>query len=134
MDVIICFQSGQDRLTFMVATLNKSPYRFEDHDSTFYPDLSKSTLDWRRSMHPLNKELSAHNKSYMWGTPCCLIITCDTGTLKVTHASQITSTLQGHYTLHRQRYSRDPRIQIKFNCLFQPSRREILQQFYERPA
>ncbi|CAH2311189.1 Hypothetical predicted protein [Pelobates cultripes] len=49
-NVIICFQNGQDRLTFMTVVRNKSPYKFEDRTLTFFPDLSKATLDRRRAL------------------------------------------------------------------------------------
>ncbi|CAH2312732.1 Hypothetical predicted protein [Pelobates cultripes] len=54
-DVIIRFQQGRDRLALMAATRNKSPLHSEGYSLTFYPDLSKATMDWRWSLRPLTK-------------------------------------------------------------------------------
>ncbi|CAH2301959.1 Hypothetical predicted protein [Pelobates cultripes] len=47
---VIRFQQGRDRQIFMAAVHSKSPFHFEGHSLTFYPDLSKATMDWRWSL------------------------------------------------------------------------------------
>ncbi|CAH2326992.1 Hypothetical predicted protein [Pelobates cultripes] len=53
----LVFQQGRDRQTFMAALRGKTPLNFEGHSLTFYPDLSKATMAWRRSFRPLTTEL-----------------------------------------------------------------------------
>ncbi|CAH2278037.1 Hypothetical predicted protein [Pelobates cultripes] len=59
-DTIVRIQQSQDRLAFMAAIRNRSPFQFEEHLLTFFPDLSRATLEWRHSQRPLTKELIAH--------------------------------------------------------------------------
>ncbi|CAH2299819.1 Hypothetical predicted protein [Pelobates cultripes] len=63
-NVIVRLQQGRDRQTFMAAVRSNSPFHFESHSLTFYPDLSKATMDWRRPLRPLTTELIAHNIPY----------------------------------------------------------------------
>ncbi|CAH2291907.1 Hypothetical predicted protein [Pelobates cultripes] len=92
-DIILRFQQGQDRTAFMAAVRHITPLRFEDHDLTFYPDLSKATMEWRRSLRPLTQALAASKTPYKWGSPRCLLITRETGIVKVREASEIPSIL-----------------------------------------
>ncbi|CAH2312097.1 Hypothetical predicted protein [Pelobates cultripes] len=75
-DIKVRFQQSQDRLVFMAATRNRSPFNFEEHSLTFFPDLTRATLEWRRSLRPLTTELLAHKM------PWSLIIPRDSGDLK----------------------------------------------------
>ncbi|CAH2284610.1 Hypothetical predicted protein [Pelobates cultripes] len=93
-DVIVRFQNGPDRQAFLMSLWNKSPYDFEGHTLTFYPDLSRATLEWRRSLKPLTTELVRHNIPYKWSSPKCLLIPRDSGNLKIQEATEIKSTLQ----------------------------------------
>ncbi|CAH2224107.1 Hypothetical predicted protein [Pelobates cultripes] len=93
-DVIIRFQNGPDKQAFMTAIRNKSPYSFEEHQLAFFPDLSRATLDWTRTLRPLTLELTIHKVPYRWGAPRSLLILHESGTLKVLEASDIPSTLQ----------------------------------------
>ncbi|CAH2285070.1 Hypothetical predicted protein [Pelobates cultripes] len=94
-DVIIRFRNGPDKQAFMSATRNKSPYSFEEHQLTFYPDLSRATLDWRRSLRPLMAVLTQFKVLYRWGTPRSLLIPQESGTLKVLESAEdIPNTLQ----------------------------------------
>ncbi|CAH2222302.1 Hypothetical predicted protein [Pelobates cultripes] len=85
-DTIICFQQSQDRLAFMAAIRNRSPLQFEEHSLTFFPDLSRATLDWGR--------LIARKISYRWGAPRSLIIPKEQGNLKLTNAAEIPGIMQ----------------------------------------
>ncbi|CAH2223010.1 Hypothetical predicted protein [Pelobates cultripes] len=49
-DVIIRFQNGPDSQAFLSAVRSASPYHFEEHSLPFYPDISRATMDWRRSL------------------------------------------------------------------------------------
>ncbi|CAH2328079.1 Hypothetical predicted protein [Pelobates cultripes] len=88
-DTIVRFQQSRERLAFMAAIRNRSPYQFEEHSLPFFPNLSRATLEWRRSPCPLTKELLAHTIPYRWGTPRSLIIQKDNGDLKVTTTDEI---------------------------------------------
>ncbi|CAH2312214.1 Hypothetical predicted protein [Pelobates cultripes] len=92
-DIILRFQQGQDRTAFMAAVRHITPLRFEDHDLSCYPDLSKATMEWRRSLRPLTQALAASKTPYKWGSPRCLLITWETGMVKVREASEIPSIL-----------------------------------------
>ncbi|CAH2283261.1 Hypothetical predicted protein [Pelobates cultripes] len=93
-DNIIRFQQSQDRLAFMAAIRNRSPLQFEEHSLTYFPDLSRATLDWRRSLRPLTKELIARKIPYRWGAPRSLIIPQEHGDLKLTNAAEIPCIVQ----------------------------------------
>ncbi|CAH2295715.1 Hypothetical predicted protein [Pelobates cultripes] len=92
-DVIICFHNGPDNQAFMTTIRNKLPYTFEDDQLTFFPDLSRATLDWRRSLRPLTSELTKHKVPYRWGAPRSLLIPHESRTLKVLEDTEIPSTL-----------------------------------------
>ncbi|CAH2246858.1 Hypothetical predicted protein [Pelobates cultripes] len=78
----------------MTAFRNKSPYSFEEHQLAFFPDLSRATLDWKRTLRPLTLELTKHKVPYRWGASRSLLIPHESRTLKVLEASDIPSTLQ----------------------------------------
>ncbi|CAH2282139.1 Hypothetical predicted protein [Pelobates cultripes] len=78
----------------MAATRNKSPFSFEEHQLTFFPDLSRATLEWRRSLKPLTSILTKFQVPCRWGTPRSLLITQESGTMRVLGADEISSTLQ----------------------------------------
>ncbi|CAH2221683.1 Hypothetical predicted protein [Pelobates cultripes] len=90
-DVIIRFQNGPDKQVFMTATCNKSSYTFEDHQLTFYPDLSR---DWRRSLRTLTVVLTKYKVPHRWGAPRSLLIPHESETLKVLEDTEIPNTLQ----------------------------------------
>ncbi|CAH2306761.1 Hypothetical predicted protein [Pelobates cultripes] len=93
-DVIVRFQNGPDRQVLLMALRNKSPYDFEGHKLTVYPDLSRATLEWRRSIKPLTTELVWYNIPYKWSSPKCLLIPRESGNLKIQEAAEINNTLQ----------------------------------------
>ncbi|CAH2324523.1 Hypothetical predicted protein [Pelobates cultripes] len=95
-DTIICFQQSQDQLAFMAAIRNRSPLQFEEHSLTFFPDLSRATLDWRRSLHPLTKGTHCPKILYRWGAPRSLIIPKEHGDLKLTNAAEIPGIVQAN--------------------------------------
>ncbi|CAH2221196.1 Hypothetical predicted protein [Pelobates cultripes] len=80
-DAIVRFQNGPDRQTLLMALQNKTPYDFEGHKLMFYPNLSRATLEWRRS-------LIWHNIPYKWSTPKYLLIPRDSGNLKIQEATE----------------------------------------------
>ncbi|CAH2314416.1 Hypothetical predicted protein [Pelobates cultripes] len=92
-DTIVRFQQSQDRMAFMAAIRNRSPFQFEEHSLTFFSGLSRATLEWRRSLRPLTKELIAHKIPYCWGTPRSLIIPKENCDLKITNTAEIPDTL-----------------------------------------
>ncbi|CAH2302681.1 Hypothetical predicted protein [Pelobates cultripes] len=93
-DVIVHFQNRSDRQALMSAVHHKSPYHFEEHALNFYQDLSRATMVWLRSMRPLTAELIKHRIPYKWGSPRSLLVPHDTGTLKITDASEAAGTLR----------------------------------------
>ncbi|XP_063295380.1 uncharacterized protein LOC134582656 [Pelobates fuscus] len=74
-DLIIRFQSMSDKALLLQAIKGKTPLCFEGSSLTTFPDLTRNTIAWRRSLRPLLQLLQSQNIPYRWGTPRQLMFT-----------------------------------------------------------
>ncbi|CAH2225024.1 Hypothetical predicted protein [Pelobates cultripes] len=65
-DVIVRFQHSPDKQAFLSAVRITTPYQFEGHSLLFYPDISRATMTWWRSMRPPTTVRMQHSR---WGAP-----------------------------------------------------------------
>ncbi|PIO31496.1 hypothetical protein AB205_0176850, partial [Aquarana catesbeiana] len=74
-DVICRLHYLEDKNAIMTKMRGLPNIDFDGATITIYPDLSKDTLDRRRTLKPLLDHLRSDGITYRWGFPACLIAT-----------------------------------------------------------
>ncbi|CAH2285971.1 Hypothetical predicted protein [Pelobates cultripes] len=88
-DIMVRFQSCADKQKLLNAIRDKAPVHFETHHLTFYQDLTRSTLQWRQAMRPINRRL----RTYRWSTPRALIAYAEDKTYRAVAPKEATTFL-----------------------------------------
>ncbi|CAH2300241.1 Hypothetical predicted protein [Pelobates cultripes] len=86
-DVLLRFQTTQDKQAVMDAVKNKCPLPFEDSQLTFLQDLCRATFEWRRSVNQVTKTLREASVQYRWGPSRTLVATQGETTRRLTSAT-----------------------------------------------
>ncbi|CAH2248213.1 Hypothetical predicted protein [Pelobates cultripes] len=79
-DIIVKFQTQQDKSAVMAAARGKTPISFEESQLLLFSDIKRGTLNWRKSLQPSLLLLRSNNIQYSWGTPRLMTFTSQ-GTL-----------------------------------------------------
>ncbi|CAH2293807.1 Hypothetical predicted protein [Pelobates cultripes] len=66
-DLLISFQSLRSKQLVQAAVRDTPSYHFEGANLTFFNDLTRSTMVWRQSLHPVTQHLRNHKVAYRWG-------------------------------------------------------------------
>ncbi|CAH2220791.1 Hypothetical predicted protein [Pelobates cultripes] len=73
-DVIITLRNSSDKATVLTTHRSRTPFRFKGMELSFYADLSRGTLAWRRSLRPLTTVLQHHKIAYRWRSARTLVV------------------------------------------------------------
>ncbi|CAH2323994.1 Hypothetical predicted protein [Pelobates cultripes] len=68
-DIIVRFHSILDKLRFLNAVRNQIPLDFESYRLTFFQDITRTTLHWRKSLSPITAQLQNAKVDYRWLLP-----------------------------------------------------------------
>ncbi|CAH2219172.1 Hypothetical predicted protein [Pelobates cultripes] len=93
-DVIVRCHTRADRNAIFAALKGKTPLDFESASLTFYQDLTRSTVQWRRNIRPVTRRLQDAKVIYRWKTPKTLSVDHNGTTLHLTSSQEADSFLQ----------------------------------------
>ncbi|CAH2327132.1 Hypothetical predicted protein [Pelobates cultripes] len=82
--------SSLDKMAILAA-VRDSACDFKSRMLSFYSDLSRATLMWRRSMRPVTGVLQRHGIPSRWGNPCSLQVTKEGMLHHITEAAEFRS-------------------------------------------
>ncbi|CAH2311005.1 Hypothetical predicted protein [Pelobates cultripes] len=102
-DIILCCATTQDRITIMNAVKGKTPLAFENAQLLFFQDLTRATLQWRKTMYNLTSRLRQVGIQYRWGAPRVIKFTHKGSTYRATSETEIPAILTslGLMDLHK---------------------------------
>ncbi|CAH2296602.1 Hypothetical predicted protein, partial [Pelobates cultripes] len=93
-DIIVHCSLAQDKKALLPALRNQTPYTFEGADLSFYQDLSRSTLQWRKMLLPTMSQLRNGGVTYQWTTPRALTVTHNGSGHKIISAGEAPALLR----------------------------------------
>ncbi|CAH2220559.1 Hypothetical predicted protein [Pelobates cultripes] len=93
-DVIVRCQSILDRLCFLNAVTNNTPLDFESSRLTFFQDIKRTTLHWRKSLSPITAQLQNAKVDYRRLLPRTLPVVRNDTILKLISLAEAPTFLQ----------------------------------------
>ncbi|CAH2219837.1 Hypothetical predicted protein [Pelobates cultripes] len=114
--------SSTDKALLMTAVRGKTPLTFESSQLTFYQEITRNTLLWRRSLGPVTSQLRNAGIEYRWTLPRTLTVTKEGNTKRLTTLADADSFLRalGHptavakATTHSTSHAWDPERAVTF--------------------